>query len=75
MRNLISGIFGICFGLMVMCGGGAASTQGGAFKAGTYAGFICGGIFFIVGIPYLILGIMQLVNNSRGRPKKLGRQT
>jgi predicted lipid-binding transport protein (Tim44 family) len=75
MRNLLSGIFGICFGLAVLCGGGAASSQGGMYRIGTYAGMICGGVFFLAGVPYLILGIMELANSGASRePRRFRRR-
>jgi predicted lipid-binding transport protein (Tim44 family) len=75
MRNLISGIVGVVFGGFILCAGGFSSTQGsGAYRAGTFAGFICGGIFFLAGIPYLILGIMELANSGGSRSVPTGRR-
>jgi predicted lipid-binding transport protein (Tim44 family) len=70
MHYLFYGIFGLVSGLILMVCGGGFIERGGSYQCIAYLAFFFGLALFIVGVPCLILGIMQLVSDARDGGKR-----
>jgi hypothetical protein len=72
MRKLVFGGIGVVWGgavLVYSFSGGGPRGGGGAYGAGQTAGTVFGGLLFVVGLIYCILGLVSL-GSAKGKRKR-----
>lgn len=72
MQKLFTGLFCSFFGVILGGCGGGFIEKGGSYQLIAYVSFLFGVALLIIGIPYAILGIMELANaaNHSGPPRR-----